>query len=166
MTLDIFEFLNNLRTNPAATWALLGATAQANTANFVNSLPAFIWSNALGSAALEFVNKKGVTGAANETSIHLTAWNMYAATICGRYEKSISHPWNSQAGWNAITFMDAVFANNLINNAGLYNGNLTHVGLACSCSSSSGAICGMIFTHTYIGFEVLEPKPKFLPYTP
>lgn len=63
--------------------------------------------------------------------------------------------------------MDAVFANNLLNGAGLYNGNLTHVGIACSCGSTgNGALCGFLFTHTYIGFEVTEPKPKFIPYTP
>ena len=51
------------------------------------------------------------------------------------------------------------------NQTSLINGNLTHVGMACSCSSTSEVICGFLFTHTYIGYAVSEPNPLYLPYT-
>jgi len=56
MVLDIFDWLNNLRTDPVTTRATLSPAAQTNTASFTSSLPAFKWSNALGQAALEFIN--------------------------------------------------------------------------------------------------------------
>jgi len=61
--------------------------------------------------------------------------------------------------------MNLALAANLFNNTKISNGNYTYVGIGCSCFSSTGALCAFIFTHTYIGFDVEEPKPKFIPYT-
>jgi len=44
------------------------------------------WSDALSTAALEYINQLGITGDTEEASIFMTARNKYAATVCNNYE--------------------------------------------------------------------------------
>lgn len=84
MSVDIFNTINSLRTDPTTFKA--SATTLAKSA-VLNSYPntaltAYKWSNALSMAALEYVNRKSIN-AAPEASIFFTARNKYASTVCG-----------------------------------------------------------------------------------
>ena len=92
----------------------------------------------------------------------LTAWNLYAATVCDPLEKYLTHSFDDSA-WSIESVFDEWLSNGEFNDDVLVQGNLTHVGIACSCSNA-GSICGFLFTHTYIGFDVEEPWPRPIDY--
>ena len=74
MTVDIFNALNELRSNPSGTSYTGGAlTTTVNAWIAAGPQTNFTWSTALSEAALEYVNEKGRDGSAKEASIFLTS---------------------------------------------------------------------------------------------
>lgn len=150
MTVDIFNALNALRTNPAGTsYSFYANTTTVNAWVLAGPQAAFIWSNALSSAALEYVNEKGRDGSAKEASIFLTSRQKYAYTVCNYEEFELTHSLNTQGSWNVNTVMDG-WLSTTGNKFTTLNfttdpGHLTHVGIACSCDYSAGVRCAFIF---------------------
>jgi len=94
MSVDLFNHLNQMRTDPT-TYAV-GVSAPAQTVvNTYTAKPAWIWSNSLMNAALKYVNDKGPDGSAARTSAFLTGRNLYLSTVCDNYEFELTHTRNS-----------------------------------------------------------------------
>ena len=85
MSVDIFNWINQLRTNPSSIIPQLSATSLTNKFVNTNPISPLKWSNALSDAAQEYMNEKSLFGAGNEANIFLTARNLFAATVCSPY---------------------------------------------------------------------------------
>ena len=94
MSIDLFNQLNSLITNPVAYTATVSVAAQAVTSTYTTQT-AWIWSNSLMRSALQYVNDKGPDGIAAESSAFLTGRNVYTSTVCSNYEFELTHSLNS-----------------------------------------------------------------------
>lgn len=145
-----------------------GAAQTAVTDSYVaaGTQPVWQWSNAMSLAALEYVNSKGTTGTPTEASIFLTARNKYCSSVCSPKELEYTHTLNTEASWDAQAQMDTWFQAGNFNDADLKDTTYTHVGIACSCdNAASGVRCVFMFSKYFIGKEITDSAPKFLPYT-
>ena len=127
MSIDLFNKLNDLFTNPAVESVLYTGDAFTKVASkFTSPRPALIWSNSLAMSMLEFINNyEWTTRSTLPSQYPLTlTLTKYATTVCGHSAYLFDHPYNDALTWDPKEFYQSFFITDtgFFSNQSLING--------------------------------------------